>query len=444
MAKPWEFFENMNAFVYVVDMDTDEMVYMNAKARKTYGVPTEADYVGRKCYELLQNGSSPCAICTNHLLRPGQFYEWEYYNPLIDRTLSLKDTLIEDDGRRLRMELAIDISQHIFQSRSDSEYRNLEAISNEGIRLSLRAPDPEKGLDIMLEYLGRALRGDRTYIIEHNAQGNDDNTYEWTAAGVTPEKENLQNIPGEVCSSWYRSFHINENIFIRDVEAIRADEPEIYEVLKPQDIHSIVVVPLYEGDTLIGFYGVDNPPTELMNYANDLLQIVAHFIVSSLRRRNLLRQLRDMSYHDQLTHFGNRYAMNRAASGLRPEESIGVVYCDINGLKRVNDTQGHTAGDRLILDACSCLTRVFGDYPLFRIGGDELLVLCAGISKDALEERMIRLKADMEQHGVVMATGVVWHEKTATDIDSLLRESEERMYQEKAAYYHAAGHDRRQ
>lgn len=442
MAKPWEFFENLNECVYVADIDTHELVYMNAAARKAYGVE-KGNCRGCKCYELLQNASSPCAMCTNNVIKEGEFVEWEYYNPLMDKTLSLKDTLIVTDGRRLRMEMAFDISQQARQSRSINEHKNLEAVSNESIRLALMEPTPERGLNVFLEYLGKALHGKRTYIFERNELGHDDNTYEWVAAGVTAEKANLQNVPPNVCANWYKRFHVNESVFIPDIEVLRTEDPDMYATLKPQNIKSVVEVPLYDRGKLIGFYGVDDPPSDMAEYANDLLQIGAHYIISTLRRRNLLRQLEDLSYHDSLTHFGNRHAMTRDAKELDTAKSIGVVFCDVTGLKRVNDTLGHKAGDELILSACDCLTAAFGDYPRYRIGGDELLVLCPGIEEDALAQRVQKLRYVLAQHCVAMATGSVWYAQANADIDVMLRESEKLMYEDKSEYYRCTGIERR-
>ena len=82
-----------------------------------------------------------------------------------------------------------------------------------------------------------------------------------------------------------------------------------------------------------------------------------------------------MSYKDALTNIGNRFAMSACVDNIDKKQSIGVVYCDVTGLKYVNDTMGHEAGDRLILNACACLTDVFGEDRVFRIGGDEFCVI---------------------------------------------------------------------
>ena len=174
--------------------------------------------------------------------------------------------------------------------------QNLEAIINEGLRVALLEDTPDQSLQVLLKHLGRALNGERTYIFEQNESGCDDNTYEWVADGVEPEQENLQNVPPEVCASWYRNFSVGRHIVIENVEDIRKSDPLQYENLKRQGIHSLVVVPLYDGKQIIGFYGVDNPPIKSLEYASNILQTAAYFIVSSLKRRNLFRELQKRSY----------------------------------------------------------------------------------------------------------------------------------------------------
>ena len=175
--------------------------------------------------------------------------------------------------------------------------QNMESVINEGIRVALLEDTPDQSLGVLLEHLGKALKGERTYIFEQNESGGDDNTYEWVADGVVPEKENLQNVPPEVCASWYRNFDIGKHIVIENLEDIRETDPLQYENLKRQDIHSLVVVPLYSGEKIIGFYGVDNPPVKSLEYASNMLQTAAYFIVSSLKQRNLFRELQKRSYN---------------------------------------------------------------------------------------------------------------------------------------------------
>lgn len=443
MEKIWEFFENINEYVYVADMDTYELVYMNKKTLATYGYTSLEQIVGKKCYEVLQGCSEACTICNNTKLMPKQFREWEYYNPYLKKSFAIKDSMIQEGEKRYRIELAIESGITGVQGGHVQDYLELEMFVNEGMRLALRAATPDQSLDVILEYLGRALNGERTYIFERNASGGDDNTYEWVAMGVKPQKEILQNLPAEVCANWYQSFRENRNIIIEDLEDIREKDPLQYENLKRQDIYSLVVVPLYDDGVVIGFYGVDNPPGKSLDYTSNMLQIMGHFIVSSLKRRNLMRQLEKMSYSDQLTGLGNRYAVERFVRNMDKRESIGVLYCDITGLKRVNDTEGHEAGDQLILRARDLLMHFWKAYEVFRIGGDEMLILASGIQQATFQEEVCRMKEHMQEYKVAVAVGAVWKPDGTDSIDQMLTESERLMYEDKARYYKQMGLDRR-
>lgn len=444
MEPIWEFFENMNELVYVADADTYEFIYMNRKALSICGLTSLEQTKGKKCYEVLQNASAPCEICNNRELVPGQFKEWRYYNPVYDRHAIVKDTVIERDGRRLRIEIAIDISADTRQNEIIRNYQTREALINEALRVALQPPDPEASLKIAIEYLGKALGGERVYIFEKNVEGGDDNTYEWVANGVSPQKDSLQNVPPEVCEGWYRLFSDDRCVVIDDIEDVRTKNPLQYEILKRQDISSVTVVPLCDDGRVIGFYGVDNPPAESLHYITDMLLIMGHFIESLLKMRNLVRNLQRMSYLDHLTQVGNRYAMTKYAEGMRPEESVGIVYGDITGLKRVNDSKGHAEGDQLILSSCACLKDVFGDVgKLFRIGGDELVAICAGIGEADFQERFKTLKKVMEESCVNMAVGADWKSAGTAGINDVLAAAEAQMYKDKAAYYQRSGIDRR-
>ena len=175
---------------------------MNHKALKAYGLESIEDIKGRKCYEVLQKASVKCGMCNNSRLLPGAFEEWRYYNPVLDKYMIIKDTLIEGEGnRKYRLEIGIDISEELAQDKLIQKYRETEALVNEGLRVALAADTPDETISTLLGYIGKALSGERTYIFEKNIYGRDDNTYEWTAEGISPKKDNLQNLPPEVCAN---------------------------------------------------------------------------------------------------------------------------------------------------------------------------------------------------------------------------------------------------
>jgi diguanylate cyclase (GGDEF)-like protein len=435
MKKIWDFFENMNEIVYVSDMDSYEMVYMNRRAREIYGVTSLAELQGMKCYEVLQRCSEPCAICTNRRLKEGEFTEWTYLSPVLKRTYLLKDTVIVEDGRRYRLEMALDITAQEQQRETIRNYIDNEAMINEALRLSMSAALPEQSIRILLEHLGKTLECDRIYIFEIQDGILLNNTYEWCARGVEPQIRNLQSIPREQGDFWLNKIRDGGNIIIEDVEKASETDPVARDFLIPQKIRSVVISPLLFNHRLLGFYGVDDPPAQHMQNISTLFQIMGHFIAALLRRRDLFSRLEHMSYCDHLTGAGNRHAVQEYIAGLKPEESIGVVYCDVMGLKKVNDRQGHRAGDALLLGACECLKNVFPEDAIFRIGGDEFLVLCRNTAELALTEKVQKLREVMAERSAMMAVGCIWQPRSDGDMDTLLALADESMYEDKRKYY---------
>lgn len=94
--------------VYISDMDNYELLYVNPKACETLGVQRK-DILGKKCYEVIQKRTFPCPFCTNAQLLKTECYNWEFFNPVLDRMFMIKDRMIEWQGHRARIELSYDM-----------------------------------------------------------------------------------------------------------------------------------------------------------------------------------------------------------------------------------------------------------------------------------------------------------------------------------------------
>lgn len=103
--------DEFDEIVYVSDINTYELLYMNAKCKEVVGITTEV-FNGEKCYALLQGFDAPCPFCNNHLLSYDSIYQWEYYNAHLDISFSNKDKKIKWKGRDARIEFAVDISSY--------------------------------------------------------------------------------------------------------------------------------------------------------------------------------------------------------------------------------------------------------------------------------------------------------------------------------------------
>ncbi len=435
MKTCWELYENMNEVVYVTDIDTFEVIYVNRYGRELFNIKSMDDIKGIPCYKVLQGCSQQCSICTNSKLKSGEFLEWKHHNALVDKTYFIKDTLITDGNKRYRMEIAIDVSEMDEQKQVIKEFSSNEALVNNALRLALSESTPEKSLKTLLKHLGQSLRSDRVYIFEDAENGTVRNTYEWCTEGVEPQIDNLQDVPFSVVSLWYEKFNKNENIVIKSLTSIKDTDPEAYAVLLPQQIDSLVVSPLIIDDKIVGFYGVDNPPKDFLNHISVMFMVLGYFISSILKRRNLVNKLEKLSYYDQLTGALNRHGMNEFIANVDHEASIGILYCDVMGLKEINDTLGHLEGDAHLLRCYNCLEKIFGKENVFRIGGDEFLVMSSNITKEFADGKVDELKATLKDSDVHLALGYIWEPKCNGRITELLKEADQKMYAYKNQYY---------
>lgn len=149
-------------------------------------------------------------------------------------------------------------------------------------------------------------------------------------------------------------------------------------------------------------------------------------------------ELNKMAYIDRLTQVYNRNAYEKKLKALKSaHQPLGVVLIDINGLKQVNDNQGHQAGDNMIIQAARFLTVFCGHGLPYRIGGDEFVLLLEGV--DRLELKYI-VSMIHSYKNVYLSCGHSWRDDGSC-VEKMIKEADEAMYQEKKFYY--LSHDRR-
>lgn len=155
---------------------------------------------------------------------------------------------------------------------------------------------------------------------------------------------------------------------------------------------------------------------------------------------NLIRQ-KNLVEADALTGMLSRYSYIKTLNdynrkGILPQR-LAVFSVDINGLKLVNDTKGHAAGDELICDAAECILKVFGGYgKCFRIGGDEFIVII-NIEKRMIEDICKSLSVEEEKrNGLSLALGfAVAEDYPNLSIEELVNIADKIMYENKVKYY---------
>ena len=116
------------------------------------------------------------------------------------------------------------------------------------------------------------------------------------------------------------------------------------------------------------------------------------------------KNLHNMANTDSMTGIRNKHAYSFIEADLNKKikekeiSRLAVIVCDVNGLKLVNDTQGHAAGDQLIKDASKMICEYFPHGAVFRIGGDEFAVLLQEKGYDTMDETITEFNKKVEEN----------------------------------------------
>ena len=281
--------DQIDEIIYIADLNTCELLYLNRIGRERFGTPAP----GVKCYEFLQGEEKPCKFCTNGALSHLQDKRitWVRQHPTAGNLL-LHDSVIDYEGRPCRMEIAIGIDSYITELNAAQNDLRAEKKLVTCIEDLVMNHDFSSAINSMLNTIIEHYNADRAYIFEFDWEKNvTRNTYEVCREGVTPEIDNLQNLPIAVVAVWVNTFLNGEKkiTVIEDVDALK-DDPERsieYDCLHPQGIKSLITVPIFIDGKLHGFLGVDNPNAHMD--APELLMRIT-YIAENEFSKQLLKQ----------------------------------------------------------------------------------------------------------------------------------------------------------
>jgi diguanylate cyclase (GGDEF)-like protein len=335
------------------------------------------------------------------------------------------------------------------------------------------ASEVDTSVDRTLTAVGRLFGVDRAYVFLFDDVGESmSNTHEWCAEGISAQRDELQGVPVSLAPWWMGELHAGRPINLRSLDDLPPEATGERAILEPQQIRSLLVLPMSWRGHLDGFVGFDHVRSERTWNDEEIavLRIVTSTFAQGFERRRLDAGLREqearleqMAFYDALTKLPNRALladrMEQALSQMRRSgRMLAVCYLDLDTFKPVNDLYGHDAGDRLLVETGHRLTAALrsGDT-VARLGGDEFVVLLPGLASarecEHLVDRMLRVVADPfevvpgSSVALSASAGVRLVPPDDADPDTLLRQADRAMYAAKQegrgrSHLFDAAHDR--
>lgn len=169
--------------------------------------------------------------------------------------------------------------------------KRYESIINKALRSAMEHDTPDGEIDEFIRFFGEHIGSDRIYIFEDDEKRHVTvNTYEWCADGIEPEIDNLQAVDMDVIDWWYEAFDQGKSVIVPNVNELKGVHQVSYEMLVAQNVHTVVVSPLYHKGEIKGFFGVDNPPETDYQTLTLFLDMIGTMLISLLKLRNSFKK----------------------------------------------------------------------------------------------------------------------------------------------------------
>jgi diguanylate cyclase (GGDEF)-like protein len=221
----------------------------------------------------------------------------------------------------------------------------------------------------------------------------------------------------------------------------RFDETDdLRPMLREAGLKDVLVVPLRSGQTTVGTLEVSNRIGGQLTYRPAdvrVMETVAAHAAVAVENSRLVERLRYDAYHDRLTALPNRRritdALTESVKVRAPGEVVAVLLFDVDGLRDVNESMGHSAGDKLLAEVAERLRSIAGPGALVgRIGGDEFVVTLRAESTEATVQLATQMREQLRGPMVVgtltldvdTAVGVAVQPDHGDDPEALLRRAE--------------------
>lgn len=208
----------------------------------------------------------------------------------------------------------------------------------------------------------------------------------------------------------------------------------LYDFLTEYEITDISFAIIAEKNNHMSLLGVNNPRRDWST--RTLIEDIAICFSIAINNRNYLNKTKLAATTDSLTGTLNRAAYNKDIYTFdeRNPDNFACIFIDVNELHIRNNKYGHAAGDSMLIYIANTLKNVFFGQRVYRLGGDEFLVLSENVNEDIINQNIDIFVEQLSSMGYNVSIGMSFR-KRYTNCDEIVREAEIRMYEAKSQYY---------
>ena len=302
--------------------------------------------------------------------------------------------------------------------------------------------EADHAINIALKQTGSFFQVDRSYILQFSSdQKSINNTHEWCAEAIESQIDTIKHFSLENISWWTGQMKSLPYVYVPDIEKLPASAGSEKKEWARKSIQSLITIPIKADGRLIACFGFDSVKRKRSWTEQEitLLKMLTDIISNALTKYKLEQKILFIGFHDSLTSLYNRSYMEQEMARLDTPRQlpISIIMADLNGLKLVNDTYGHSIGDKMLQKTAAILKEICRKEDIIaRWGGDEFVILlpqtpqkqAASIARRILEYCE---QVHIQDLPVSLALGVSHKDSNKIDLLEVLKQAENKMYDHK-------------
>lgn len=421
-------FDQSEEQIVISDPNTYEILYVNKAMLNNCGLPDDYNWHGKKCYEVWGDGKGPCSFCPIPRLSNDRFASWVFHNPRSGMNFLMKDTLVNWKGKAVRFNMAFSLQTFLAHYLHENEIIYREVQANDIIAAGLAEKNPEKGIQKMMERLAPFLKAERIIILEESG-AELRCTYEWKREDLPSMKEELAHVVIDNIRPFYDYLFKREIVLNND--ALQFSKDLGMKKIYVKGIKRLVAGALTLHGRKLGFIEIVNPAPERCDGGGMLLSTLTKIFTILLRNRDMMKEMYTLGHTDELTGAGNLRAFEEWAKAIPDGTRVSFFYCDIDNLKKINDTEGHHMGNEAIKNTTGAIASQVGLNHTFRLGGDEFLAVETDLDEEETALLAEAIRQGFRERKVAVSLGSATFTAPFPPMEEILTVIDGKMYENK-------------
>lgn len=420
-------FDSASGIVFLIDIKTKDLAYVTKRCAEVFSIKDLSTNKVNACKAFVSiDPGFPCDYMKK--LKKGQFQTFEIEGPKSNRHYSTTACILTIEGRDYyfcqmtitQKKIKIDDMRFL----SDALYAVCEYTTAKG------------RLQALCDFARNSFQAKYALIYEfvEDCDLLQCKMISFSNKVEDSIKDSILILPND----WKKQIDANGFVYISHLSSSSASHQLLLNA--SGKIDNIMLTPLRQNGKILGFFAIADFLDQNLKKIDSHFLTLAHFMSPYLTQIKLQNEVQLGYTHDFLTHIGNRQALDNFLENYPKNQPIGILFMDLNGLKKINDKFGHKRGDQYITSLTDVLIQKYGTERSFRMGGDEFLVIIEDPANREVPENEKKLLLQLfKKVKVSAAISALYAPNIKLGFDYYFNRADALMYEDKKKYYESLG-----